>query len=46
MYKNFSFNTKDEALKFIKKLSFDNIQYNCIRLRKVGKGWWVSYDVR
>jgi hypothetical protein len=38
------FKTKDEALKFIKKLSFDNIRYNQVKIRKIGKEWWVDYE--
>jgi hypothetical protein len=38
------FKTKDEALKFIKKLSFDNIRYNEVKIRKIGKEWVVSYE--
>jgi hypothetical protein len=38
------FKTKDEALKFIKKLSFDNIRYNEVKIRKIGKEWLVSYE--
>ena len=38
------FKTKDEALKFIKKLSFDNIRYNRITLGKRGKLWWLNYE--
>lgn len=38
------FKTKDEALKFIKKLSFDNIRYNRIEMRKGSKMWVVSYE--
>lgn len=39
-----TFKTKDEALKFIKKLSFDRIRYNRVEIGKRGKEWWVSYD--
>jgi len=39
-----TFKTKDEALKFIKKLSFDDIRYNRINMGKRGKTWWISYD--
>jgi hypothetical protein len=38
------FKTKDEALKFIKNLSFIHIRYNRIELGKNGKVWWVSYE--
>ena len=38
------FKTKDEALSFIKKLSFDNIRYNRIEMRKIGKKWWIHYE--
>jgi hypothetical protein len=38
------FKTKAEALKFIKKLSFDNIRYNEVKIRKIGKEWMVSYE--
>lgn len=38
------FKTKDEVLKYIKKLSFDNIRYNRLQLGKNGKIWWVSYE--
>jgi hypothetical protein len=38
------FKTKDEALKFIKKLSFDNIRYNQVKIRKIGKEWWIDYE--
>ena len=38
------FKTKDEALKFIKKLSFDGLRYNRIELGKRGKIWWISYE--
>jgi hypothetical protein len=38
------FKTKDEALKFIKKLSFDNIRYNPVKIRKIGKEWVVTYE--
>jgi hypothetical protein len=38
------FKTKDEALKFIKKLSFDNIRYNEVKIRKIGKEWWIDYE--
>lgn len=37
------FKTKDEALKFIKKLSFNNIGYNRIVMGKRGKVWWINY---
>ena len=39
------FKTKDEALKFIKKLSFDKIRYNRIFMSKHGKMWWVYYGL-
>jgi hypothetical protein len=39
-----TFKTKDEALKFIKKLSFDDIRYNQVKIRKIGKEWVVSYE--
>jgi hypothetical protein len=39
-----TFKTKDEALKFIKKLSFDDIRYNQVKIRKIGKEWWVDYE--
>ena len=39
-----TFKTKDETLKFIKKLSFDNVRCNRIEIGKRGKVWWVSYD--
>lgn len=38
------FNTKDEALKFIKKLSFNDLRYNRIEIGKNGKKWWVNYE--
>ena len=38
------FKTKDEALKFIKKLSFNDIKYNRITMGKRGKVWWINYD--
>jgi hypothetical protein len=38
------FKTKDEALKFIKKLSFDDIRYNQVKIRKIGKEWWIDYE--
>jgi hypothetical protein len=38
------FKTKDEALKFIKNLSFDNIRYNEVKIRKIGKEWVVTYE--
>jgi hypothetical protein len=38
------FKTKDEALKFIKKLSFDDIRYNEVKIRKIGKEWWIDYE--
>jgi hypothetical protein len=39
-----TFKTKDEALKFIKKLSFDDIRYNQVKIRKIGKEWWIDYE--
>jgi hypothetical protein len=41
---NKQFKTKDEALKFIKKLSFDDIRYNQVKIRKIGKEWWIDYE--
>jgi hypothetical protein len=38
------FKTKDEALKFIKKLSFNDIRYNEVKIRKIGKEWMVSHE--
>jgi hypothetical protein len=38
------FKTKDEALKFIKKLSFNDIRYNQVKIRKIGKEWWIDYE--
>lgn len=39
-----TFKTKDEALKFIKKLSFDDIKYNRVEMRKCRKLWCISYE--
>jgi hypothetical protein len=39
-----TFKTKDEVLKFIKKLSFDDIRYNQVKIRKIGKEWWIDYE--
>jgi hypothetical protein len=38
------FKTKDEALKYLKKLSFDDIRYNQVKIRKIGKEWWIDYE--
>jgi hypothetical protein len=38
------FRTKDEALKYLKKLSFDDIRYNEVKIRKIGKEWVVTYE--
>lgn len=38
------FKTKDEALKFIKKLSFDDVRYNRVEIGKRGKTWWIRYE--
>jgi hypothetical protein len=38
------FKTKDEALKYLKKLSFDDIRYNQVKIRKIGKEWIISYE--
>jgi hypothetical protein len=40
------FKTKDEAIKFIKKLSFNDIRYNRIEMGKNGKVWWIRYEER
>jgi hypothetical protein len=39
-----TFKTKDEALKFVRKLMFDYIRYNEVKIRKIGKEWVVSYE--
>ncbi len=37
------FDTKNQALKFVKKLSFDRVSYNRIEIRKDKNVWWVIY---